>query len=432
MGRQRQIVIDSSNSEIKYAGQWEIVTMGPTYNGLLQATTGASSFSFPFSGSSISVDSDTLEDGEHNFLLQVASSQQTFYFDRIEYQPSLNVSVSQATLKVDHTDPVISFVGSGWINWGNYLNLTGVNNSQVTFPFVGSKERELMNSNRKICYLDWMVPFFQNASQGRYTIDDGSVINGTFPIYSGSQDRTNGQYNPVFFKTPDFTPGPHVLNVVYDGSSTQALPLSLLSLFVVNDTTSKGPDGPQTTSSTSGSSPISTQKGGTHTDGDTETKIGPIVGGIVGGIIVLALCIGFWFWRRRKGQWVLRRRMSIVSMTVADQTALSINPAIFPGEPRNHNVVRKGGHRDQETASLVAHSPWNNSSGDGGSSSSVGESTGPDGYFSVGSGAVSSLNQGGTSKGSSSTSQARRESHTLQHQDSGLRLTEVPPSYTEA
>ena len=57
-----------------------------------------------------------LVDGQHRISLNVVGSpEHPFYFDSIEYTPSNNVSLSQATVKFPHLDPDINF-GPGWID----------------------------------------------------------------------------------------------------------------------------------------------------------------------------------------------------------------------------------------------------------------------------------------------------------------------------
>ena len=55
----RQVVVDSSDSGITYAGEWDTLPVntemnfnwfGPTYNDFLRSTKGDSSLSFTFSG----------------------------------------------------------------------------------------------------------------------------------------------------------------------------------------------------------------------------------------------------------------------------------------------------------------------------------------------------------------------------------------------
>ncbi|KIJ30751.1 hypothetical protein M422DRAFT_77821, partial [Sphaerobolus stellatus SS14] len=349
----RQIIVGNTNDAIEYVGQWENISVtaemdfnwfGPTYNDLLRSTTGDSSLSFSFTGSSItligrsnfvnnsgtifpvftcSIDGiqipnegfslvatnnyvlcdqkpGTLVDREHHFSLAVTASQQPFYFDRIEYIPSNNVSLSQATVKVNHTDPTISY-GAGWANYGNFVNMTRSAGSEMTFPFVGK-------SVTWVSYYPQAAEVPQNASEGLYSIDGGSFT--TFQIYSGVLDLPSSQFNQVFFKTPNLTSGSHVLKVVYQGSSKQ-MPLSLDYLYVENDTATSGPlaDGPRNTPTIS--SPPTTQTVvpvPTHipsavsstSSGHRDILIGGIIGGVLGGIVVLATCISLWLWHRKR------------------------------------------------------------------------------------------------------------------------------------
>ena len=81
----------------------------------------------------------TLVDGEHHFSLNITASPQLFYFDRLEYLASSSVSLSKATVKVNHTDPAISYSGN-WFNYGNYVNMTITGGSKMTFNFIGEQK----------------------------------------------------------------------------------------------------------------------------------------------------------------------------------------------------------------------------------------------------------------------------------------------------
>ncbi|KIJ44500.1 hypothetical protein M422DRAFT_47263 [Sphaerobolus stellatus SS14] len=438
----RTLELENTDPSIEYIGQWATLTVdehtenswsGPIYSNMLKSTIGESGISFAFSGTGVtifgtvmnnfvnnsgvitgpkvdcSIDSQdfrpgtpstfhtngfafceqkmgTLADGQHRISLNVvASLEQPFYFDRIEYTPSDNVSLSQATVKFTHIDPIINY-GAGWIDTSyrkggpNAVHLTNTVGSQITFPFTGK-------SVTWIGFYPDITQYLQNASTATYSVDDGNPT--TFPLFSGNLNISGSVFNQIFFKTPDLVPGPHVLKVTYQGT-TEQMPLALDHLFVENDTISAVPGGPSTTgtslpATTSTSLPSSTASSRfvRHRD----ILIGGIVGGAMGGILILVACLSLWIWNRKRQ----RKRLASPELT---------SPFIvtFSGPPR---VFRKSQGGQFERGALPESGTVPN--------------------------LTSELQSGGTS-----SAMTRSSVSLVRHQDSGFRLpNELLPTYTE-
>ena len=78
-----------------------------------------------------------LKDGPHVLTVKATvSNQQTFWFDQIQYLPSSDVSLSQATLRIDPTDPAIQY-SDGWSELNGIAEMTQTTGSTITFVFSG-------------------------------------------------------------------------------------------------------------------------------------------------------------------------------------------------------------------------------------------------------------------------------------------------------
>jgi hypothetical protein len=78
-----------------------------------------------------------LTDGPHTLQVNAkGSSSQTFWFDHLQYQPSASVSLADAAIDIDTTDPMWGF-GTGWnpVFPGYLTNQTG---AKVDFEFNGA------------------------------------------------------------------------------------------------------------------------------------------------------------------------------------------------------------------------------------------------------------------------------------------------------
>ncbi|KAF9563376.1 hypothetical protein CPC08DRAFT_330600 [Agrocybe pediades] len=108
------------------------------------------------------------------------------------------------------------------------------------------------------------------------------VVNGESPHAFQLEGLSPGevtQYNQIFFQTPPYNQGQHTMVVTYLGN-TNTTPLTLDYLIIQNGTQLRNATASPTSS--------------THT-------LGPVVGGVLGGIaLVILTAVGFILYRRRK------------------------------------------------------------------------------------------------------------------------------------
>ena len=77
-----------------------------------------------------------LPDGDHIITVNATSYGQAFWFDDIEYTPSLGVPLDNATIVVDHMDPSIHY-GRGWSPLGYTANMTSTDGAKMNLQFTG-------------------------------------------------------------------------------------------------------------------------------------------------------------------------------------------------------------------------------------------------------------------------------------------------------
>ncbi|KAF8079315.1 hypothetical protein FPV67DRAFT_110212 [Lyophyllum atratum] len=360
----RQIVIDDSDSQVRFIGSGWVMdssgsqdgfgTYGATYEHTLHATKANDSLAFSFQGSSIQVfgtvdlsptygtalaspdftppwecfidntsigsstpspfhennwllcEVDHLSDGQHELTLNVSMRQgTTFRVDYLQYTPSGNLSDSEnAVVLVENTDPALSY-DSDWREVDGVAHMTTTQGSQVTLNFTGTQ-------------LTWIgyIPIEQpgNGSSASYSIDNGSPT--SFALVGHPPTDGTSRFNQIFFTTPRLAPGPHTMVVEYNGNP-QLTPLTLEHIYL--------------TTSSSGGNPTATMQPG----GGKHTSVGPVVGGVVGGIAAIAIILGLvFFWRRRQ-----RRSISTAFSSNAASTWLAGQPAShIPRENQNEAV----------------------------------------------------------------------------------------------
>ncbi|KAF8912160.1 hypothetical protein CPB84DRAFT_1761429 [Gymnopilus junonius] len=348
----RSVLVDDSDSGIQYIGSWFADTgiksdgsFSYNFQGTKVTITGTVQFPAP-SGSNSSnpswvctvdgntipshiynivenrldlCDTDSLSDGTHNITVQATSAnQQTFWFDYIQYIPSVTVNLANSDLSIPAADSQINY-GPGWEahSPGQITSQTG---STASFNFTGTS-------------LTW-VGFYDNSlslspTTATYSIDDQNPI--PFNLNGVAAQASGIQYNQILFQTPQLPAGNHTIQVVYQGNN-QTAPFSYLFSSGSPNTTPTSSGGatlapsalPEPT--TSGS----LQTGASNSSSSPTSKSSnkrAIVGGVVGGLaLLIALFIAFLFLRaRRKGSKV---RNSCATM----------NP-FYPGPNLNPNVM---------------------------------------------------------------------------------------------
>jgi len=282
MATQRRIIVDDTDSRIKYSGDWfqdngsqdQFGNYGPTYKHTLHGTTGNNSMSFSFSGTAVTImgttnlakiddthydpmwecfvdqisigstspfqyrennwnmcGKDSLNDGPHEITLKVTTRGGTFWLDAITFAPSAHDTYGTEVLVVDDNDPGVQY-GDGWQPLGTTASFTGKTGSTARLSFVGTG-------------LSWLgfIPteLPHAASTGSYSIDGGSPV--SFSLNGLPADAKTTIYNQVFFTTPDLPAGTHEIVVTYNGDG-QHTPLTLDYIYLTNTSIPQNPTSP--------------------------------------------------------------------------------------------------------------------------------------------------------------------------------------------
>ncbi|KAF8912162.1 hypothetical protein CPB84DRAFT_1742776 [Gymnopilus junonius] len=218
----RSVLVDDTDSGIQYIGSWfadtgtldNIGNFGPPYKSTLHGInqmevsptiskvviTGTVQFPAP-SGATSS-----------NPSWATSANQQTFWFDYIQYIPSVTVNLANSDLSTSLT----------WVGfYDNSLSLS--------------------------------------ATTATYSVDDQNPVpfnlNGVAAQGSGIQD------NQILFQTPQLSAGKHTIQVVYQGNN-QTAPLSLYILEIQGEGGSGSPNA--TSTSSGGATSVSSGPQGYH------------------------------------------------------------------------------------------------------------------------------------------------------------------------
>ena len=273
------------------------------------------------------------------------SNQQTFWFDYIQYLPIATVSLDNAALSIDFTDLQIQY-GSGWSS-NNLGSSTSQNAATLSFQFTGVylfDSEFLLDPSLIFIFcnvgisLTWLG-YYANSEALLSTTATYSIDGQTPTSFSLRGGATGQLLNQILFQTPQLSSGSHKLDIVYQGNS-QSTPLTLNVLLIQNGQSSSNSagsgSGSQITSTiatrASGlsssflTSPISAAttlpSGFSYTTDSTggvfatrvastdsnsahnSSNLGPIIGGVIGGLALLLLAIfGYLFLRRRKAKY---------------------------------------------------------------------------------------------------------------------------------
>ena len=306
-------------------------------------------------------------DGPHILTVNAtASSNQTFWFDDIQYVPSASVPLDQAAIIVSSLDPQLQY-GAGWEGLAGYGNMTSVTGSVFTYNFIGMQiislsslsiivnPHTMATSGVSVSWYGWIsAGGGPNQFGGRisptYSID-GQTPESFAVGTSRAQSTATNQTNSKIFETPLLPAGPHTLKVVYEGNSNLN-PLTLEFLVVQNGTISS------TTTSGSGIP-------GKSTYGKGSIPVGAIVGGTIGGLalIVFAL-LGFLFLRQRRKRSVQEwstnesptKEWSTQEWSTQAQNSISI-PTLLDYTPPHplHPSNTPSSPQTEQTESVVTH-----------------------------------------------------------------------------
>ncbi|KAJ7473637.1 hypothetical protein B0H11DRAFT_2195596 [Mycena galericulata] len=327
----RQVVIDDTDPSITYSANWFpdtssnlVGNFGTPYNQTSHSSIVAgSSFTYSFNGTAVVVRGtiDEVEDAsgvlnpswtclvdgtaitnpsptfrfpENNWMLccsfelvpavhtlevQTTTTGQPFRLDAIEVTPLPGAKVGPGVVRVWNNDSSVVF-GPGWVATNESLS--------VSASLVG------------------MIPsgLSHLASSATYSIDGGEPTGFTLPGINGDTDS----YNTIFFTTPTLQVGTHSLVIENGGNNTRS-PLTVDYFFVstgdnaantatTSSASSVATDAISSTGvSSSSTTPLSTTA---VTSSNHHSNIGAIAGGVVGGILILALLgLGWWYFRSR-------------------------------------------------------------------------------------------------------------------------------------
>ncbi|KJA21299.1 hypothetical protein HYPSUDRAFT_67824 [Hypholoma sublateritium FD-334 SS-4] len=266
------IMVDDTDPGIVYSGPWVADKgnldsdgiWGPPYLSTVHGTTSQASFSYKFSGSSftltgalqvprtpnsgnttwqcildgasITVNDPAqvenrvqfcgqggLTDGPHTLVVKaVGTSQQTFWFDLLQYIPSSGTSLASAAVYSDASNPLVQYGG----DWSTHYPGFVVNEAGATtqFSFTGVSV---------IWYGFYDNTYPSAAATATYTVDGANpktiTLNGAIanPV----------KWSQPFFTTDPLSAGEHTLRIVYNGNAAST-PLSVQALIVNGGTLS--------------------------------------------------------------------------------------------------------------------------------------------------------------------------------------------------
>jgi hypothetical protein len=115
----------------------------------------------------------------------------------------------------------------------------------------------------------------------------------TFPLKALPRADSSTQFNNIIFTTAKLADGPHNLTVIYDGDIDHT-PLVVKQFYVTNTTRS---------ASSGTQSVVPTQSAMAPTDlniAGRRSNTAAIAGGVIAGVLTLALLVGVYFWRVRR------------------------------------------------------------------------------------------------------------------------------------
>ncbi|KAJ7082031.1 hypothetical protein B0H15DRAFT_912536 [Mycena belliarum] len=339
----RQIVVDDTDTTSIHYGdsaQWIHAdprdlprqgVLGPPYNNTSHATrtNTDSSFSFNFNGASLAIRGSiivstidnvtdptwecfidgkeisykdntfqyaennydlchgTVPPGSHTLTVQVHSKKQPFYLDSVTYTPGGDVVPAAAVVLYTHLDTAIRY--SPKANWTDVSgqHVTQLTNAVVDLSFHGTSAT---------LFGDHLGTYPYGSSWATYAIDGGEAVN--FTVTNSPQS-----YNYILFSTPVLSDGPHNLTITHGGNENLA-PLFVHGFYVTSGS-SRLESAAGTSSLALG--PSMSLKASTPTSSNSgipareRPSAGPIIGALVGGILLLVGlgAVAVWLRRRR-------------------------------------------------------------------------------------------------------------------------------------
>ena len=201
----------------------------------------------------------------------------------------------------------LSMIRASWVGKrmqleGRLLSLSMV---RLSFMLPYLPHERIGNSVEFTAYLTSQMP--RAAGSGSYSVDGGPAV--TFPIPAWTSGFRGMPSNETIFRVPLFTtpsvsPGHHTLEVINLGNA-ETSPLSIDYIYVSHGdvdgvTATAKPNPPPAGTGTSSNPSSSTGTQTTTIAAAQKTNLGPIIGGVVGGVVVLSLVAFLLFlWRKR-------------------------------------------------------------------------------------------------------------------------------------
>jgi hypothetical protein len=149
--------------------------------------------------------------------------------------------------------------------------------------------------------VDFGNPATFNASAAYYTIDGNPsisfVLPGSLNVSTTNAFENVGNY--PLFTASDLSESPHDIEIVTSYAIDDVNPQYLAIQYFIVKTNPANSTSPANSSNPS-SSPLPSSSPSTSSSASTHTNLGALVGGIVGGLVVLAALLGFLVYLRRR------------------------------------------------------------------------------------------------------------------------------------
>ncbi|KAK7039091.1 hypothetical protein VNI00_010261 [Paramarasmius palmivorus] len=336
----RRVIVDDTDPRIQYVGDWtldvgsfdNLSIFGPPYNHTLHGTQqNGASFLFEFEGEFVQArgafdnrktplarqplqfaqwfcqvdghnmsyyetpevqvkthvvlcEQEALTLGQKHILnlTVINPDTQMLWVDEIEYQPVDGANLQNEVLKVDSSDPSVTYRNSSgeWDTFMDICNFTSLTGSIAELSFTGTQ----------VALYGVHTGPNQEQSHASYHIDNSKETPFDTPEISTVKDGVN--LNQLIFVTPKLELDSHKMVIRFEGQQTSTQALYIDYFYVTT--------GENTTQLNTGGNEIPNAE-----FGQSKTPPGPIIGGVLGGVVGLLLVVGIILLalrRQRKGR----------------------------------------------------------------------------------------------------------------------------------